>query len=237
MKTVILISGRIGSGKTYLANELKESLKHPTEILAFAEPLKNIVVDLINLFYEPQGGFNLHDLNNIKNRQGTITNLNSLNLDVMFHVRSVLLIGWLCALWFGPKLFMAALIIYYLVCQYALLKSISVRHILQQVGTEILRKHLGGNIFVDRAVISQANSRAQYVIFHDLRFQNELDVFIEDPQIRLIVVKINSAQDQFSTHSSELGLDFEGVDPIYIDNDHGQQYRHGLDLILQRIDI
>jgi dephospho-CoA kinase len=58
-------------------------------------------------------------------------------------------------------------------------KGLSVRALLQQVGTNVMRKHMGADIFVNHVITEMKeqfrNSLGQYAIITDLRFPNELE--------------------------------------------------------------
>lgn len=95
----------------------------------------------------------------------------------------------------------------------------SYRNILQYIGTEICRKNLNKDIFIDNLLIKKQiyNSIGQYVLVSDVRFKNELDKLSKSNFFTILVKRYN----QFSTkdyHESENSLPDEDEFDFVIHN-------------------
>jgi len=209
---VILISGRMGSGKTYLANELKDELGSETKIMAFADPLKAITVNIFQLLFNRDITETMEQLKRDNTQLRAIFAselLPILCMNLLFAV--IQTVGSMLEAPFP----MSGLIVAF--CNLSVLAyifhkshSFTIRHVLQYLGTDILRKQLTSDIFAQSAHQRAKSSKAEYVIFQDCRFQGELDVFYQlskaDPTVKVLFVSIYCAfhvsgvDTQISTH-------------------------------------
>lgn len=103
-------------------------------------------------------------------------------------------------------------------------RPLSIRYLLQNVGTEIIRNHLGEDVFVN-SVISQIESHPdqRIVAVTDLRFPNELlgmKKFCSRKGYALVVVKVKRPDVQEVNHSSEKNINKLSSDWV-IENDQG----------------
>lgn len=79
----------------------------------------------------------------------------------------------------------------------------TVRRNLQYVGTDILRKHLGADLFVDVIIRKMDESNKEYQIISDLRFRNEYTRVKEWAELKghkLIVIRMNRCSDETMRH-------------------------------------
>jgi hypothetical protein len=164
MGTILLLSGRAGSGKDTVFSILNEGLD--CSGLAFGTALKNVVIDLCKLFTGQ-----------------------TYELDAMDH------------LWYKEQV-RKELSVYTEAGEF----HPSIRFLLQNIGTEILRKHLGESVFI-RKTLEECHGKGNgLVVIKDCRFPNELSetrAFGRDTGRRVVLVKISRASATIHDHSSE----------------------------------
>lgn len=87
-------------------------------------------------------------------------------------------------------------------------KNIITRSILQTVGTNLMRNRVDNNFWVNRFVDKVYNSSEDVVICSDARFPNEIElVHCQLPQDRVITIKVERDTGIVDTHASETALD------------------------------
>ena len=103
-------------------------------------------------------------------------------------------------------------------------RPLSIRHLLQNIGTEVMRNHLGADVFIN-ATLDQIESDPdeKVVAITDLRFPNELSrvrQFCSEKRYKLIVIKVRRSSIESGYHESEKNIDKLPCDWI-IENNQG----------------
>jgi hypothetical protein len=188
MKQVVTISGPKGSGKSEVANTLKE--KGYIEV-PMAQHLKQVCSDVfrlpIKMFLDPnlkEEGF-VQPLTMTKDNLAHI--LTAFGVSVSYIVEPVLYYTVLDVTWNKHKN----------------VEYTSPRHILQYVGTDILRD-IDPDIHLRNLKLPDHN----LLVISDCRFLNELEFFInknDSSELSLIPLYINrkTKKNQLSSHASE----------------------------------
>jgi len=84
------------------------------------------------------------------------------------------------------------------------------RALLQAYGTEIFRKRVDNNWWANQLLKRIQNSTNDVVIITDVRFPNEIEVFLNDKNIELYTIRIErdiNIKGNIATHDSETSLD------------------------------
>ena len=85
-------------------------------------------------------------------------------------------------------------------------RPVTIRYLLQHIGTDILRKHLGREIFANHVVKKIAEQSEEIALVTDLRFQSEYDALLKmcsAERARLVVVHISRPSKTVWRHVSE----------------------------------
>jgi hypothetical protein len=112
----------------------------------------------------------------------------------------------------------------------------SVREVLQFVGTEALRGFYH-NIWAHAGLTAAARSKKPVVVFTDTRFPNEIQKLrsMASESVRVIAVRIDRNTGKVDNHESETALDGYKDFDYWIDNNHGREaLRANLKKILGR---
>jgi len=107
------------------------------------------------------------------------------------------------------------------------------RALLQTYGTEIFRDRIDVNYWVDQVIYRVRKSNSDYIFITDVRFPNEIDHLEEMLECNIIKVRIDRPMDRNSLdneHPSEKGLDNYDKWDIKVSNDEG------LDKLERKID-
>jgi len=102
----------------------------------------------------------------------------------------------------------------------------TVREVLQFVGTEVLRGFYP-DIWAHAGLTAARRSEKKVVVFTDTRFPNEIakikSMELDTPPATVVTVRINRETGRIDNHESETALDnYEHFDYI-IDNNHGRE--------------
>lgn len=103
----------------------------------------------------------------------------------------------------------------------------SVRELLQRLGTEAMRDGLHKNTWVN-ALFADANSRSKWIIT-DLRFKNEFEAIKKRGGVTIRILRDNRSK---ATHSSEKDLDNANFDYYINNNGSIDDLREEIKLIL-----
>ena len=202
-KTIILLSGKINSGKNAFADLITEELKSKgyfVENDLFARDLKEYAM----VDFRPLGKL-------LKNKVEMI----KVQLGVFFELK------------FndgGPEL----QTIHQMLDSFTFTndnffedKTDITRVLLQQYGTEIARKRFDDKFWVKKAAERFNESIANFIIVTDVRFPNEIDDMYDMVDARIVPIRINRENKQsalIKSHASETALDDYPTWEYIIDN-------------------
>lgn len=111
----------------------------------------------------------------------------------------------------------------------------TLRNIMQTVGTDIIRKHLGDDVFVDAVKNRILNTAYDFYIVTDCRFDNEINKLKGDYSAVIEIVR-NSIQ-SIDNHVSEQGVSETLVDFRIINNGTLDHLKQSVCGIIDIIDV
>lgn len=188
-KTIIGFAGRKRAGKTELCKHLHE--KYNADIITIADSLKHVCCQLLDID-------NIQVLNIMKDKAGYFIDLEEYD-DIIFY--NILFNA------IKPDvndIDKAKEIISKKVDKLFSKKVITVRELLQFVGTDIIRV-LCPNWHVNRMIENINNSTADFVVIDDVRFPNEREA-IENHNGKVFFIIRPDLNIEISNHSSETSL-------------------------------
>jgi hypothetical protein len=236
-RKIILLHGAARSGKDTFYTIAQDDSLVPMTSFAFSDALKNITIDVLRLLYGRT--LTRDQLDDYKNRNDCISadqRQYSLAGYRFSGFALCLAISVLATLWTrDPTTFLCMLLYYIMHVSHGPL--IDVRHLLQQLGTDILRARLSDTLFVDVIVNKIRLQSEDCMCFvtdcrYDVEARGILDAF-PDAEVYIIHITRPVAGATFTTnaqghlsvtsqgHSSESGLkeDHKRAHHISIIND------------------
>lgn len=208
MKKIILISGKIDSGKNTFAKFLGEELKNNGNSVVFDLFAKDVKDNCSEDFRELCQYIN----NEVRQIKGMVTNefykLNGLlkSYGIQNNISPKNILKKLSELTTNKNNFYED-------------KTDFARILLQIYGTDIFRNRVDDNYWIDRLKNRiNSESHAQYIIITDVRFPNEInELYSDDWELIVINIKRNN-RNKHHNHTSETSLDGFTDYHYYIDN-------------------
>ena len=209
------VAGKLESGKDTVADYL---VKHKSYVkLSFADNLKEICMHTFGLTYDQ-----------CYTTEGKLTNFDKPLELTKEHINKIS--DWLYEkndIFISPDMYQSMLHVYGFNVEY-----VNPRHILQHVGTEIMRDCVHPDIHVSVTLDKIKSEKIQKAIIPDARFENERRL-IKESGGHLILVDCVQTREQESTHRSETGIGNAGDYDYCIINDK----ELGLDIFYGGVNI
>jgi len=230
MKSVILLSGKMRSGKNQLADFMKQSLE-----------AKGRTVEM-DLFAKGVKDGSKHDFQEVQKY------LNNYSDKLKSLVRDVL--DDMCN--YASQWDVDMLPLRHRFNQiYSEIESLKIadenwyenkteitRRLLQIYGTEIFRKRVEDNFWINQTKERVLNSKADFILITDVRFPNEIENMQSD-KYELITVRVERKNDSINTvneHESETALD-NFTEFVYTVDNNGslENLKQGAEIIIEEL--
>lgn len=120
-------------------------------------------------------------------------------------------------------------------------KNTITRNLLQIYGTDIFRKRVHNNYWVELLINRIKQSQEEVTIVTDVRFPNEIELLDNDPELDIIAIRIERDMDRtkkINTHISETSLDnYINWNYIVDNNETLEELWRALELIFEELQL